>query len=106
MLEKVITGGQTGADQAAWRAAKAFGIPTGGAMPLGFKTEDGPRPEFAEMYGAVEMPTTSYASRTRQNVKDSDATLWLGETDSPGAKATLRPVPSWASRQSSCGPMD
>jgi hypothetical protein len=41
MLERVITRGQTGADQAAWRAAKAFGIPTGGAMPLGFLTETG-----------------------------------------------------------------
>ena len=41
MLERVITRGQTGADQAAWRAAKAFGISTGGAMPLGFLTETG-----------------------------------------------------------------
>jgi hypothetical protein len=41
------------------------------------------------MYGAVEMPTASYPARTAQNVKDSDATLWFGHTDSPGAKATL-----------------
>ena len=47
MLERVISGGQTGADQAGWRAARAFGIPTGGAMPKGFLTEDGPCPEFA-----------------------------------------------------------
>jgi hypothetical protein len=57
MLDRIITGGQTGADQAAWRAAHAFAIPTGGWMPLGFLTEDGPRPEFAELHGAVEMPT-------------------------------------------------
>ena len=36
MLEKIISGGQTGADQAAWRAAKAFGVPTGGWMPKDF----------------------------------------------------------------------
>ncbi len=42
MLEKVINGGRTGSDQAGWRAARAAGIPTGGAMPLGFLTE---RPE-------------------------------------------------------------
>jgi hypothetical protein len=30
MLEKIISGGQTGADQAAWRAAVACGIVTGG----------------------------------------------------------------------------
>ena len=47
MIDRVISGGQTGADQAGWRAAKASGIPTGGWMPKGFLTEDGPRPEFA-----------------------------------------------------------
>ena len=52
MLDKVISGGQTGADQAGWRAARAVGIPTGGWMPLGFLTEDSPRPEFADLYGA------------------------------------------------------
>ena len=56
MLDKIISGGQTGADQAAWRAAEAFGVPTGGWMPEGFLTEDGPRPEFAERYGAAELP--------------------------------------------------
>ena len=38
---------------------QAFGVPTGGWMPKGFLTEDGPRPEFAEQYGAAEMPTDS-----------------------------------------------
>jgi hypothetical protein len=35
------------------------------------------------------MPTESYPERTSQNVRDSEATLWFGTTDSPGAKATL-----------------
>jgi hypothetical protein len=39
MLAKVISGGQTGADQAGRRAARAAGIPTGGWAPLGWKTE-------------------------------------------------------------------
>jgi Circularly permutated YpsA SLOG family len=34
MLDKVISGGQTGAAQAGWRAARAVGIATGGWMPL------------------------------------------------------------------------
>jgi hypothetical protein len=38
MIERVISGGQTGADQAGWRAARAAGIPTGGFMPKGFLT--------------------------------------------------------------------
>jgi hypothetical protein len=88
MLEKVISGGQTGADQAGWRAARAAGIPTGGWMPKGFLTEAGPRPEFGEAFGALEIATDSYAARTRQNVRDSDATVWFGSIDSRGYKAT------------------
>jgi hypothetical protein len=68
MLDKIITGGQTGADQTGVRSAKAFGIPTGGFMPLGFRTEDGPRPEFAELYGAVVTATDNYCVRTEANV--------------------------------------
>jgi hypothetical protein len=89
MLEKIISGGQTGADQAAWRAAAACGIATGGWMPKGFLTEDGNRPEFATLYGACEMPTAAYPPRTRQNAQDSDATLWFGQTDTPGAHTTI-----------------
>jgi hypothetical protein len=58
-------------------------------MPRGFLTEDGPRPEFATLYGAREMPTDSYRARTEQNVRDSHGTLWFGTTDTSGAKATL-----------------
>src|SRR3954452_16183504 len=93
MLEQIISGGQTGADQAAWRAAIASGLATGGWMPLGFLTEDGPRPEFAELYGAKETTRADYRQRTEANVRDSGATVWLGPTGSPGYKAT-----SWACR--------
>jgi Circularly permutated YpsA SLOG family len=89
MLEKIISGGQSGADQAAWRAAEAYGIATDGWMPKGFLTEDGPRPEFAARFGAREMPTGSYPARTEQNVQESDATLWFGETTTAGAQATV-----------------
>jgi hypothetical protein len=89
MLDKILSGGQTGADQAGWRTAKAFGVPTGGWMPKGFQTEDGSRPEFAEQFGAAEMPTDSHTARTTQNVQDSDATLWFGETTTSGAQATV-----------------
>src|SRR3954447_21659974 len=92
MLDKIISGGQSGADQAGWRAAKAFGIPTGGFMPRGFRTEDGPRPDFAELYGAVAMETESYPARTEANVRDSDATLWFGTTVSAGYHATMAAV--------------
>jgi hypothetical protein len=89
MIEKIISGGQTGADQAAWRAAREFHVATGGWMPNGFLTEDGPRPEFAEQFGAAEMPTDSAKARTERNVQDSDATLWFGETTTSGAHTTV-----------------
>jgi Circularly permutated YpsA SLOG family len=90
VLDRVVSGGQTGADQAGWRAARASGIATGGWMPADFLTEAGPRPEFAEMFGAVEMPGDGYPERTRANVRDSDATIWFGNPDSPGGRTTLR----------------
>jgi hypothetical protein len=88
MLVKVISGGQTGVDQAGWRAAKACGIPTGGYIPKGFLTEEGFRPEFVERYGAVETETTGYQDRTRYNVLEADGTVWFGSQDSPGFKLT------------------
>ncbi len=90
MLERVVSGGQTGADQAGWRAAKAVGLATGGWMPADFMTETGPRPDFAEMLGAVEMPGVGYPERTRANARDSDATIRFGDPGSPGGRTTLR----------------
>ena len=72
MLEKIISGGQTGVDQAALDAAIKLGIPYGGWIPKGRKTENGPLPE---KYDMREMPTSSYSHRTEQNVIDADGTL-------------------------------
>jgi len=90
MKLKIISGGQMGVDQAALRAAQSWGIPTGGTMPLGWLTEDGPRPEFEAMYGMVESPSPNYVVRTEQNVKDADITLWCGPMGSRGFYATRR----------------
>jgi hypothetical protein len=86
MITLVVSGGQTGADQAGWRAAQACGIETGGWMPLHFMTEDGPDSSFGRLYGAKAMPTGDYAARTARNIRESDGTLWFGNTDTPGAK--------------------
>jgi hypothetical protein len=53
MIERVISGGQTGADQGGLRAAQACGIPTGGWAPRGWLTEAGPAPWLAD-WGLVE----------------------------------------------------
>ncbi len=56
VLDRVVCGDQTGADQAGCRAARAPGFPTGGWLPAEFPTDDVPRPEFAELFGAPELP--------------------------------------------------
>ena len=72
MVKKIISGGQTGADQAALDAAIELGIPHGGWIPKGRKTENG---ELPDNYELREMPTSSYSKRTEQNAIDSDGTL-------------------------------
>ena len=71
-LLKIISGGQTGADQGALDAAIKLGIPHGGWIPKGRKTESGP---LQDHYELQEMSTGSYPKRTRKNVQDSDGTL-------------------------------
>ena len=93
MIVLVKAGGQTGVDQAAWRAAKALGIATGGVMPKGFLTHDGPRPHFAELYGAEEGATDSYRDRTDENVKAADFTLRIAtHWNSPGERRTANAI--------------
>jgi Circularly permutated YpsA SLOG family len=72
MLKKIISGGQTGVDQAALDAAIALGMAHGGWIPKGRLTEAGPLPDT---YQLQEMPTDSYPERTEKNVVDSDGTL-------------------------------
>ena len=52
MLEKIVSGGQTGADRGALDAALAASFPCGGWCPLGRKAEDGVIPYLsAENWG-------------------------------------------------------
>ena len=75
-LRRILTGGQTGADQVALKVALAFGLETGGWAPKGFKTEDGAAPWLRD-YGLVEAPTFDYAARTRLNMDAADMALIL-----------------------------
>jgi hypothetical protein len=74
MIERIISGGQTGADRAALDCAIAFDIEHGGWCPKGRLSEDG---VIDHRYKLWEMPNSNYRKRTRQNVIDSDATLIL-----------------------------
>lgn len=87
---KVISGGQTGADQAGLIAAACFGIATGGWMPKGFKTATGPDPHLAAKYGLREHDG-DYAERTEANVRDSDGTIHLAASfNTLGEKCTQK----------------
>ena len=72
MLQKIISGGQTGADQAALDFAIARGIPHGGWCPRGRLAEDGHIPLC---YQLSETPSPDYAQRTESNVRDSGGTV-------------------------------
>ncbi len=71
-IQKIISGGQTGADRAALDFAIAHGIPHGGWCPRGRRAEDGVIPA---RYQLSETPSDDPAQRTEWNVRDSDATV-------------------------------
>ena len=84
MIKKIISGGQTGADRAALDVAIELGIPHGGWIPMGRKTEDGRLP--AE-YRLLETTSIDYSLRTELNVLDSDGTLIVSHGDPTGGSA-------------------
>lgn len=88
MIIKIISGGQTGADQGALIAAARAGIATGGWAPRDFRTETGPQPMLGTLYGLKEHRSADYPARTAANVKDSDGTIWFGTTTSRGYSCT------------------
>ena len=87
MIQKIISGGQTGADRAALDFAIKHGIPYGGWIPKGRKTEDGVLPG---KYHLRELPTGRYAKRTERNVLDSDGTLILSHGPLTGGSRVTR----------------
>jgi hypothetical protein len=88
MVEKIISGGQTGVDRAVLDAALEFGIPCGGWCPKGRRAEDGSIPD---RYPLQETSSPAYPLRTEMNVEDSDGTLVLAwGSPSGGTLLTLK----------------
>lgn len=73
-MKKIVSGGQTGVDRAALDAAMGLGIPVGGWCPRGRRALDG---EIPARYPLTETRGKGYQTRTKWNVRDSDATLIL-----------------------------
>jgi hypothetical protein len=83
-LTKIISGGQTGADQAALDAAIFLGIPHGGWLPRGRRTEKGRLPV---RYKLKELGSGKYRERTKKNIQDSDGTLIISNAPLTGGSA-------------------
>lgn len=88
MIEKIISGGQTGVDRAGLNVAIEFGLSKGGWAPKGFIAEDGFVPKF---YGLKEFWIDGYPARTEQNIIDSDGTVTFsnGAPWGTGTKLTI-----------------
>ncbi|MBF0612401.1 MAG: molybdenum cofactor carrier [Magnetococcales bacterium] len=88
MIQKIISGGQTGVDRAALDFAIQHGIDHGGWCPKGRLAEDGilhPR------YKLTETPLSRYNQRTHWNILDSHGTLIIrGAILSGGTALTWR----------------
>ena len=103
MVRRVISGGQTGVDQAALRAALALGIAIGGWCPPGRLSEAGVIPD---RFPLTETPNERSATaadiprseRTEWNVRDSDGTLLLCRGELHAQDAGTRFTAECASR--------
>lgn len=90
-IEKIISGGQTGADLGGLKFAELYDIETGGSMPKGFINHNGRNPDFSKRFNMTEMETDKYSPRTGMNVTNSDGTLRIAKNwDSAGELCTLK----------------
>lgn len=97
MLEKIISGGQLGADIAGLRAAKALGLATGGTAPVGFRNSSGAQNSalavqygLQECEGAQDLPIPAqYVMRSKANVDNSDGTVAFRSCASNGTDKTI-----------------
>jgi hypothetical protein len=78
MIEKIVSGGQTGADRIGLDWAIWHDIPHGGWCPKFRKAEDGTIPP---QYLLTETPKSDYVQRTEWNARDSDGTLIFSLSD-------------------------
>jgi hypothetical protein len=94
VVAKVVSGGQTGVDEAALRAALVLGIPHGGWCPRGRINEAG---VISPQFCLTETPSAEFAQRTEWNVRDSDATLILSRVPrlQGGTKLTKKFAKAW-----------
>lgn len=87
MIERIVSGGQTGVDRAALDVALEAGIRCGGWCPLGRRAEDGRIPD---RYPLTETSERDYSVRTERNIIDADGTLIISGGPLTGGTALTR----------------
>ena len=87
-VSKIVSGGQTGVDRAAFDFALENDFEIGGSVPKGRIAEDGPIDK--KYVGLIETKTSDYSERTARNVTDSDATLILSNGKLRGGSKLTR----------------
>ena len=114
-VTKIISGGQTGVDQAALRAAQQSGLACGGWCPPGRTCESGIIPSHFPLQEtpkerSAEAARIPRSQRTEWNVRDSDGTLILQprthETQDPGTDWTARCAARYGRPFLVCDPSD
>ena len=93
-LYKIISGGQTGADQGGLEAGEALGLTTGGWATDGYWTIDGKNAKLGTRFGLVEMEkyaniSDAYIARSIANVDSSDGTIAFRLYASAGTDKTI-----------------
>jgi hypothetical protein len=81
MIDKVISGGQTGIESIGLLVAQKLEIPTGGIAPEGWWTEEGVDKSLKDKYGLIEGLHTKFLESN--NVTESDGTVIFGQEESP-----------------------
>lgn len=87
-IERIVSGAQTGADRGGLDAAREIGVPYGGWVPAGRRSEDGQVPAIYE--SMEETTSADYPPRTWRNVRDADATVIFAKLPvSGGSRLTV-----------------
>ena len=96
MLRKIISGGQTGVEQAALDAAIKYNFSHGGWIQKGRKTEDGILPYE---YKLKELNSGAHPNYTEKNVINSDGTLIISHDKLKGGSVLPRRLAKKYNRQ-------
>ena len=91
-VTKIISGGQTGVDEAGLIAGRKLGLNIGGTAPKNYKRNNLQNARLSTddlKNNLKESDSSNYNVRTQDNILDSDGTVIFGDITSAGTKATI-----------------